>query len=40
MLQALISIPGDFPLLKWVQENGTTKCPVLTVRRFKQERAA
>ncbi len=29
-----------FPLLKWVQENGVTKCPVLTVRRFKQERAA
>ena len=29
-----------FPLLKWVQENGTTKCPVLSVRRFKQERAA
>lgn len=29
-----------FPLLKWVNENGTTKCPVLSVRRFKQERAA
>ncbi|MFH3258873.1 hypothetical protein [Klebsiella pneumoniae] len=29
-----------FPLLKWVNENGTTICPVLTVRRFKQGRAA
>ncbi|EPP7097080.1 hypothetical protein ACTWOF_005060 [Klebsiella michiganensis] len=29
-----------FPLLKLVQEKGVTKCPVLTVRRFKQERAA
>lgn len=29
-----------FPLLEWRQENGATKCPVLSVRRFKQERAA
>ncbi|HGY5183056.1 hypothetical protein [Citrobacter sp. RHBSTW-00881] len=26
-----------FPLLKWVKENGVEKCPVLSVRRYKQE---
>ena len=26
-----------FPLLKWVEECGVTECPVLSVRRFKQE---
>ncbi len=26
-----------FPLLKWEKEAGVEKCPVLSVRRFKQE---
>ncbi|ECD1675981.1 hypothetical protein MYF05_002749 [Salmonella enterica] len=28
-----------FPLLKWEKEGGITKCPILSVRRFKQEAA-
>ena len=26
-----------FPLLRWEKEGGVTKCPILSVRRFKQE---
>ncbi|EBW6611179.1 hypothetical protein FR224_17040 [Salmonella enterica subsp. diarizonae] len=28
-----------FPLLKWEKEGGIIKCPILSVRRFKQETA-
>ncbi|EBZ0941213.1 hypothetical protein D7O10_10295 [Salmonella enterica subsp. enterica serovar Braenderup] len=28
-----------FPLLRWEKEGGVTKCPVLSVRRFKQDAA-
>ncbi|EFE3481730.1 hypothetical protein CIZ81_001542 [Escherichia coli] len=28
-----------FPLLRWEKEGGITKCPILSVRRFKQESA-
>lgn len=28
-----------FPLLRWEKEGGITKCPILSVRRFKQEAA-
>lgn len=27
----------SFPLLKWEKENGITKCPILSVRKFKQD---
>ncbi|WP_115791299.1 hypothetical protein [Escherichia coli] len=26
-----------FPFLRWEKEGGITKCPILSVRRFKQE---